>query len=135
MAQISAPRRAAVPRWRINIILLAVFLMGLLTTRQLVLIQVYQELKGRRLDELVQGELTKHVVLQPRRGTITDRNGVALAMNVNMNSLYVDSTKIEEPEKMAILLAPIINREASDLIPLLSDKTREWTGRLRLMTC
>lgn len=134
MAQISVPRRAAVPRWRINIILLVVFLMGLLTTRQLVLIQVYQELKGRRLDELVQGELTKHVVLQPRRGTITDRNGVALAMNVNLNSLYVDSTKIEEPEKMAILLAPIISREVSDLIPVLSDKTREWTRLARWIT-
>jgi len=127
MAQMTAPQRVAIPRWRVNLLLLVVLTMATLTVRQLVEIQVYQELKGRRLDQLVQQELQAHVVLQPRRGTIYDRNGVPLAMNVNLPSLYVDSTKVQEPEKLSILLAPIVNRDASEIAKILGDKEREWT--------
>lgn len=112
-------------------LLLVVLATTLLTTQQLVRIQVYQELKGRQLNELVQAELQAHEVLQPRRGTIYDRNGVALAMNVNMPSLYVDPSKIKEPEKLAIMIAPLINREVSDLLPILRDKEREWARLAR----
>jgi cell division protein FtsI (penicillin-binding protein 3) len=103
----------------------------LLLAQQLVKIQVYQELKGRQLGELAQDELTRHDVLQPRRGTIYDRNGVALAMNVNMPSLYVDSTKIKNPEKLSLLLAPLINKDPSEVTAILNDKEREWTRLAR----
>ncbi len=131
MAQLSAPQRTPVTRVRINVLLLAVACITILLAQQLVKIQVYQELKGRQLGELAQNELTRHDVLQPRRGTIYDRNGVALAMNVNMPSLYVDSTKIKQPEKLALLLAPLINKDPAEVLAILSDKEREWTRLAR----
>lgn len=126
MAQITAPRPTIIPRWRINVLLLVVLLMAVAMGQQLVKVQVYQELKGKQLNDLVQQELQAREVLQPRRGTIYDRNGVALAMNVNMPSLYADPTKVEEPEKLAIQLAPLINRNPSDVMAILNDKEREW---------
>jgi cell division protein FtsI (penicillin-binding protein 3) len=127
MAQISTPRPTPVPRWRVNILLLVVVALTIAMTQQLVQIQVNQELRGRQLDELAQNELTRHEVLQPRRGTIYDRDGNALAMNVNMPSLYVDSTQVEDPTKLALLLSPLIERPVEEILPILSDKEREWT--------
>jgi cell division protein FtsI/penicillin-binding protein 2 len=131
MAQVSIPQQTPITRRRINVLLLLVLVFAILTAQQLVQIQVRQELKGRALDDLAQSELTRHDVLQPRRGTIYDRNGVALAMNVNMASLYVDSSKVKEPEKLALLLAPLINRDVNDILPTLRDKEREWTRLAR----
>jgi cell division protein FtsI (penicillin-binding protein 3) len=131
MAQVSVPQRTPITRARINVLLLVIVIMVVLLSQQLVQIQVRQELKGRKLDEMAQSELTRHEVLQPRRGTIYDRNGVALAMNVNMPSLYVDSTKVTEPGKLALLLAPLIGREVADILPILSDSSREWTRLAR----
>ena len=131
MAQISTSRPTVIARWRINVLLLMVLITTALTSQQLVRVQVYQELKGRQLNELVQAELQAREVLQPRRGTIYDRNGVALALNVNMPSLYVDPSAIQEPEKLAIMLAPLINRQITDILPILKDKDREWVRLAR----
>lgn len=126
MAQQVAARPTVIPRWRINILLFVVLIMALALGQQLVQVQVFQQLRGRNLDQLAQQELQAHEVLQPRRGTIYDRNGVALAMNVNRPSLYVDPSKIEEPEKLAIVLAPMLQTEPAKLMTILGDKTREW---------
>ncbi|WP_026370139.1 peptidoglycan D,D-transpeptidase FtsI family protein [Kallotenue papyrolyticum] len=131
MAQISASQPKPITRARINVLLLCSTLLAVLVLQQLIQIQVRRELRGRRLDELAQRELTRHEVLQPRRGTIYDRDGVALAMNVNRPSLYVDSSKVREPAKLALLLAPLIGRDAGELQPILMDKTREWTRLAR----
>lgn len=119
-------RRAAVPRWRINVLLLVVLLASLVTSGQLVTVQVLGKHRGRALNQLAQNELEQHVVLQPRRGTIYDRNGVALAMNVNKQSLYVDPSKVTKPDKLAVLLAPIVGLDAGDLVPILSNKDHRW---------
>ncbi len=119
-------RRAAVPRWRINVLLLVVIVASLVMSRQLVVVQVLGEHRGVALNELAQNELTQHVVLQPRRGTIYDRNGVALAMNVNKPSLYVDPSQVTNPEKLAAVLGPLISANPADLLPTLSDTQRLW---------
>jgi cell division protein FtsI (penicillin-binding protein 3) len=126
MAQIPVSRRAAVPRWRINVLLIIILLASIITSRQLVVVQVLGEHRGRQLDTLAQNELDTHIVLQPRRGTIYDRNGVALAMNVNKLSLYVDPSKVAEPGKLAIVLEPIIGVDAAKLMPILQDSSRQW---------
>lgn len=126
MAQAVSTRPVGIGRSRINVVLLVCVVLSALTARQLVQIQVLKEAKGRNLEERVQQELRKHVILQPRRGTIYDRNGVALAMNVNNDSVYVDPTMVEEPEKLALLLAPILELDPSELARKLGDKTREW---------
>lgn len=119
-------RHAAVPRWRINVLLLVVIVASLVMSCQLVVVQVLGEHRGRALNELVQDELTQHVVLQPRRGTISDRNGVALAMNVNKPSLYVDPSQVTNPQKLAAMLGPLISANPADLVPILSNTERYW---------
>ena len=119
-------QRSAVPKWRINVLLLVVLLGSLIMSRQLVVVQVAGDYNGRQLDTLAQDELAQHVVLQPRRGTIYDRNGVALAMNVNKQSLYVDPSNVVDPEKLAVVLAPLIGADAADLLPTLRNAELKW---------
>lgn len=126
MAQSGISRRAAVPRWRINVLLIFILLASFITSRQLVVVQVLGEHRGRQLDVLAREELATHTVLQPRRGTIYDRNGVALAMNINKPSLYVDPSKVSEPDKLAVVLAPIIGSDPAALQGILRDSTRKW---------
>jgi cell division protein FtsI (penicillin-binding protein 3) len=126
MAQITAPQRAAVPRWRINILLLIIMLASLLVSRQLVTIQVFGENRGRQLDQLAQVELNQQVVLQPRRGTIYDRNGVALALNVDKPSLYVDPTRINDPQQLVHSLHSILGIDATNLIKIFENKQQSW---------
>lgn len=126
MAQSGVTRRAAVPRWRLNILMLVIVLASMITSRQLVVVQVLGEHRGRQLDVLAQEELAQHVVLQPRRGTVYDRNGVALAMNVNKPSLYVDPTNVVDPQKLAVVLSSIIGADPATLQATLQDTTRQW---------
>ena len=131
MAQVTSSRPAGISRARINVILLLSLLMSLLTVRQLVTIQVYQHVGDRNLTERVQLELQKHVVLQPRRGTIYDRNGAALAMNVYRDSLYVEPPRVEEAEKLAIVLAPLIGQDVEPVLSKLTNTELEWTRLAR----
>lgn len=123
---IASSRPSGLSRRRINVVLLVCVVLSLLTFRQLFTIQVLQQAKGRDLNAEVNQELTKYVVLQPRRGTIYDRDGVALAMNVDRESVYVDPTHVEEPEKLAIVLAPILHLDPTELAQKLGDTDREW---------
>lgn len=126
MSTASRRQPTAIARWRINVLLVIVLGLTLALGQQLIQIQVGRELRGRDLRQMAQQELRGHEVLQPRRGTIRDRNGVALALNVNRPSLYVDPGEVEEPDKLAILLAPMIGRSPMDLLSILSDSEREW---------
>ena len=134
MAYVTASRPTGISRTRMHVILLVCLLLALLTSRQLVTIQVYKNVHDRNLTERAQQELALHKVLQPRRGTIYDRNGAALAMNVYGDSLYVEPTRIKEPEKLAILLAPIVDNDVESVHKTLSNKTREWDRLARWLT-
>src|SRR4051794_1069102 len=134
MAQVIASRPSGLSRARINVILLICGLLSIVTVRQLVMIQIYKRADNRDLGERAQAELQMHVVLQPRRGTIYDRNGAALAMNVYRDSLYVEPNLIKEPEKLAIVLAPIIGQDLDTTLKTLSNKEREWDRLARWLT-
>ena len=134
MAQIASSKPAGISRARINVILVVSILLSTLTARQLVEIQVYKRDGERDLSERARQELEMHVVLQPRRGTIYDRTGAALAINVNRDSLYVEPTRIEEPAKLALVLAPLVGQDPQDVLAILSDKEREWTRLARWVT-
>ncbi len=134
MAQVASSRPSGISRRRINVILLICLLLSLLTTRQLVIIQIYQNVDGRDLTDYMKSELTLHRVLQPRRGTIYDRNGAALALNVYNDSLYVEPSRIAEPEKLAIALAPLIGKDVESVSKIVGNKEREWDRLARWLT-
>ncbi len=126
MAQVASSRPNGISRTRINVVLLLCVALSLMTVRQLVTIQIRKQYDGYDLQAKAEQELTKYVILQPRRGMISDRNGVPLALNVDRDSVYIDPTAIKDPAKLALLLAPILKLEPADLAHKLGDKHREW---------
>jgi cell division protein FtsI (penicillin-binding protein 3) len=56
------------------------------------------------------------------RGTITDRHGVELAVSEEATTVYANPMLIKDPQRVAAKLAPLIGRDANELLPLLSDK-------------
>ncbi len=64
----------------------------------------------------------KTVKLEPERGTIYDRNGNILAMNVDRPSLYAIPGEIENPQKTAQKLARILNVRPDRLLRKLKRK-------------
>jgi cell division protein FtsI/penicillin-binding protein 2 len=75
-------------------------------------------LKERALTQQVQ-EMTVHA----RRGTITDRNGVELAVSEDALTVFANPFLIDRPARAAERLAPIIGIPESELLEKLSDRT------------
>ena len=134
MAQVVSSRPAGISRARVNVLLIVCLGLTLVTGRQLAVIQIGKQVDGRNLTERAQSELALHHVLQPRRGTIYDRNGAALAMNIYRDSLYVEPPRIEEPDKLAIVLSPILGQDIGTLAGILGNKQREWDRVARWLT-
>jgi cell division protein FtsI (penicillin-binding protein 3) len=65
-------------------------------------------------DEAAAGRLRTQV-LPAVRGTITDRNGVALATSVDAVDVTVDQTKVSQPGAEAAVLAPVLGIDAATL--------------------
>ena len=54
-------------------------------------------------------------VIPSRRGRILDRNGEELAVNVPVNTITADGTRIQDPDKLAELAAPFLGMEVEEL--------------------
>jgi cell division protein FtsI (penicillin-binding protein 3) len=57
----------------------------------------------------------RHEVIEPKRGTVFDRDGVELAISVEGRALVADPSLIDDPAGTAAALAPALTREFSDL--------------------
>ncbi len=57
----------------------------------------------------------KMVMVQPDRGVIFDRHGHPLAMNVDVPSVFVNPDSLENPQKAARDLAPVLKMSVSQL--------------------
>ena len=55
----------------------------------------------------------KTITLTPQRGTIFDRNGEAMAVSVDVDSVFIEPTKIEASSQNAKALAEALNMSAS----------------------
>jgi cell division protein FtsI (penicillin-binding protein 3) len=54
------------------------------------------------------------------RGTITDRNGVQLAISESADDVIADDFQIKDPQRVAGRLAPLLHKPVLSLIPLLT---------------
>src|SRR3989440_10995541 len=79
------------------------------------------DLSGRAAAQQVQ-ELT----VRARRGTITDRNGVELAVSEDSATVYANPRQIRDPIAMAHRLAPIIQRPYERVLQDLSERRRRF---------
>ena len=63
-----------------------------------------------------QAQRTSYLTIEPRRGTIYDRNGVVLATSVDATTIYVDPTEVTDINMTAQLLADSLGGQASDYL-------------------
>lgn len=63
-----------------------------------------------------QAQRTSYLTIEPRRGTVYDRNGVVLATSVDATTIYVDPTEVTDVNMTAQLLADSLGGQASDYL-------------------
>lgn len=70
------------------------------------------------------------MTLPARRGTIFDRHGESLAISVDMQTVWADPQLVEDPEREAARLAPLLGEKEDKIAALLSAGTRfEYIAR------
>lgn len=65
--------------------------------------------------ESASAEHRERIPLVPRRGAILDTNGFPLATSVLYDSVYVVGREVKDPDQLARLLAPLLDRPASEI--------------------
>jgi cell division protein FtsI (penicillin-binding protein 3) len=74
-----------------------------------------QVLKHDEYSKLAESQHAKTIPLKPRRGPILDRNGQVLAVSSRAESLYALISRIEDRDRLAARLAPILGEPARDI--------------------
>ncbi|MEW5946924.1 MAG: penicillin-binding protein 2 [bacterium] len=86
--------------------------------------------RGEQLRERRHFQSLRIIEKPARRGDVTDRNGVILAMDVPRPSVYVEPARVEDPEKAAGVLAPVLGVGRGELLKKLrSRSSMEWLAR------
>jgi cell division protein FtsI (penicillin-binding protein 3) len=75
-----------------------------------------------RLEQMSRKQFQSKVLIRPRRGTISDRNGEPLAVNIETNSLAANPLKIENRHTMIRLLTKATDLSVAKITHLLSEK-------------
>ncbi|MBI4690142.1 MAG: penicillin-binding protein 2 [Nitrospirae bacterium] len=96
-----------------------------------------------RLSEKAKMQQLKREDIQVRRGTIFDRMGRELGVNLEVESLYCDPESVASPKNTAYALSKVINKKPEAIVAKLSAKGRfvwlerklrpETTERIRRM--
>jgi cell division protein FtsI (penicillin-binding protein 3) len=80
--------------------------------------------KGSELKSRAVAQQVQDVDVAARRGTITDRNGVELAVSEDSVTVYADPKVVTDPAGTASRLAPFLGRPYQDLLGKLSDRSK-----------
>jgi len=80
-----------------------------------------QIVRGDELKARAQSQWTKDVPVEPKRGTIYDRNKEPLAISATVDTVIASPPDISDIETTARLLAPALNLEEEKLIQTLKD--------------
>jgi cell division protein FtsI (penicillin-binding protein 3) len=64
-----------------------------------------QVMSHPKLEKMARRQFQSKVLIRPRRGEITDRNGARLAINVEASSLAANPSKVKNPRALARLLS------------------------------
>lgn len=89
-----------------------------------------QVLEGEKLRRLGERQHRKEWILQPKRGTISDRAGEPLALSLEAQSVYARPRRLEEPAAVARILARILGLDTGELErKLMTDKPFVWLKR------
>ncbi|MEY4153025.1 MAG: hypothetical protein RL470_1084 [Actinomycetota bacterium] len=97
---------------RINILVIAIFLLFSLLALQLFRVQVVQASSYQRK---AANEMQSTRVIPAPRGEITDINGITFARSVSAITIVVDQTQITDPVRVANFVAPILGLSVSEV--------------------
>jgi cell division protein FtsI (penicillin-binding protein 3) len=79
---------------------------------------------GKDLKSRAVAQQVEDVKVPARRGTITDRNGVELAVSESSITVYADPRVVKDPGGTASRLAPFLGRSYQDLLTKLGDRSK-----------
>ena len=85
---------------------------------------VLQVLRAEDLQRRAQGQWTSESVIAPTRGSITDRNGRVLAQSATAYTASVSPRQVTDARRLAQLLAPVLDMDASVIEKRASDTSR-----------
>ena len=105
---------------RIKIVMLLIFFLFALIIGKVFYIQVFSY---EKLNNYATSLWSRNLPIEANRGKIYDRNGVVLADNVTTTSLVLIPNQIEDKEKTAELIAPILGISYEDMYAHVSKKT------------
>ena len=98
---------------RLLAVCVAVAIFAVALVLRLVWLQVFQY---KRLKDIAYRQQTTVVKIDHERGSILDRNGLALAGNLPAFSIYANPRKIKDKEKTALKLSQVLGMSSADLL-------------------
>lgn len=89
-----------------------------------------QTVEAKDLNEMSNDQTSRKIELKAKRGSIVDRNGVELAVTVEVPSIFARPKKMENPRLAARRLMPHMDVSFKDLVDKLeSDRPFVWLER------
>jgi len=115
------------PVKRLYILAAVLFLWVAAVLGRLVYLQVF---KYQFFLNLASRQHGRTIDVDPRRGTIYDRNGAELAMSIDVDSIFAVPSEIPDQETTAQILANVLNLDSQELLARLrSQKNFAWVKR------
>jgi len=105
--------------WRVNLILVFIFLFSCLIIGRLIYLQIVEKGYWRAL---AQGQQKFFTQIQSKRGEIFFQSGVPLAINRNFDLVYLSPNEIEKPEEVAKSLSEILNLNENLILEKITGK-------------
>lgn len=81
---------------------------------------------NEKLTHLARNQYQRKVVVAPKRGTILDRHGDTLAIDIQVDSVYASPHLIEDQKGFAKQLAPLLGWSESKLLEKIDDKKKKF---------
>ena len=120
-----------IPRRRIYVLFVSFIVFSLAISYRVVSFQV---VNGQALAQAAVAERYGEDVVPATRGEILDSQGRPLATNVPADDLAVITNQVQDPQKLADELAPIIGRTSSDIKDAITQPDKEWVVLKRRLT-
>jgi cell division protein FtsI (penicillin-binding protein 3) len=115
------------PRRRLYVLALLLALWGLAVCFRLIQLQVFRY--GEFLQR-AQRQQTRTIDVEPRRGNVYDRNGNALAMSIDVDSVFAVPGQMPDKETSANILAQVLHMEAPEILAHLNaSRSFAWVAR------
>ncbi len=81
---------------------------------------------NQKLNNLAKSQYRQKIVVAPKRGTIMDRNGEPLAMDIEVSSIYAVPSVIDSPRTFAKTLAPLLEISEKNILEKIKDKNKKF---------